>query len=51
MLGHLSKENNMPEIAYETVKFEINQAATPFKAEDFHLCVAARDQESEILHF
>ena len=51
MLGHLSKENNMPEIAYETVKFEINQAATPFKAEDFHLCVASRDQESEILHF
>ena len=51
MLGHLSKENNMPEIAYETVKFEINAAQTPFKAEDFHLCVAARDKISEILHF
>ena len=51
MLGHLSKENNMPEIAYETVKFEINVANTPFKAEDFHLCVAARDHESEILCF
>lgn len=51
MLGHLSKENNMPEIAYETVKFEINVADTPFKAEDFHLCVAARDHESEILYF
>lgn len=51
ILGHLSKENNMPEIAYETVKFEINVANTPFKAEDFHLCVAPRDKESEILDF
>ena len=51
MLGHLSKENNMPEIAYETVKFEINMANTPFKAEDFHLCVATRDEVSEILEF
>ena len=51
MLGHLSKENNMPEIAYETVKFEINVADTPFQAEDFHLCVAKRDEISEILEF
>ncbi len=51
MLGHLSKENNMPEIAFETVKFEINVAETPFKAEDFHICVAAREKESEILNF
>lgn len=49
MLGHLSRDNNMPEIAYETVKFEINVAETPFRAEDFHMCIAQRDHESEIL--
>ncbi len=51
MLGHLSKENNMPEIAFETVKFEIDVAESPFKAEDFHICVAMREKESEILNF
>ena len=49
-LGHLSKENNLPELAYETVRVEINMADTPYHAEDFRLAVAKRDEVSEIFH-
>lgn len=31
VLGHLSKENNLPELAYETVKLEITQSDTNIK--------------------
>lgn len=51
LLGHLSKENNMPELAYETVKLEINAADSPYKAEMFHLCVASRSEAGELLDF
>lgn len=51
LLGHLSRENNMPEIAFETVKFEINSADTPFKAEDLDLRVASRSEAGEVLCF
>lgn len=43
VLGHLSKENNMPEIAYETVRFEIQASETPYSGNDFPLLVAKRD--------
>ena len=33
MLGHLSKENNFPELAYETVKLEVTMGDTPFNGE------------------
>ncbi len=46
LLGHLSKENNMPEIAYETVRCEINAADNPYKGSDFLIEVAPRDQIS-----
>lgn len=49
-LGHLSKENNLPELAYETVRVEVNMADTPYRAEDFRLMVAKRDEVSEIFH-
>lgn len=49
MLGHLSKENNFPELAYETVKLEVTMGDTPFNGDDIPLMVAKRDTISEIL--
>lgn len=45
MLGHLSKENNFPELAYKTVSEELaNQGIS----EDFiHLTVASRSNPSD----
>ena len=47
MLGHLSKENNYPELAYEAVRMEITMGDNPYKAEDFLVRVAKRDTVSE----
>lgn len=49
LLGHLSKENNYEELAYETVRLEINQGDTPYAASDFAIEVARRDCMSEIV--
>lgn len=46
-LGHLSKENNYPELAYESVRAEINLSDSPFKADDFDIQVARRDRVTE----
>jgi len=46
LLGHLSKENNYPELAYEAVKLEINQSDSGYKADDFDIVVARRDSNS-----
>ncbi len=46
VLGHLSKENNLPELAYETVKLEVTMGNTPFNGNDFPILVAKRDQAS-----
>ena len=49
MLGHLSKENNFPELAYKTVAEELmlsNQAENPIT-----LSVASRTEPSKILTF
>lgn len=48
-LGHLSKENNFPDLAYETVRMEINLGENPYKAEDFNIRVAKRDEPSDII--
>lgn len=48
-LGHLSKENNYEELAYETVKLEITMGDNPYKGEDINLMVAKRDTVSEIV--
>lgn len=50
MLGHLSKENNYAELAYETVKLEVTLGDNPYKGEDIPLMVAERDSISNILH-
>ena len=49
MLGHLSRENNFPELAYETVKLEVTMSNTPFDGNDIPLMVADRDKMSKIL--
>lgn len=47
ILGHLSKENNYAELAYETVKLEITLGDNPYKGEDIPMMVAKRDTISE----
>ena len=49
VLGHLSKENNYEELAYETVKLEITMGDNPYKGEDVSMMVAKRDTVSEIV--
>ncbi len=49
MLGHLSKENNYEELAYETVRLEVTMGDNPYKAEDFPMYVAKRDAVSPII--
>lgn len=49
MLGHLSKENNYAELAYETVGLEVTMGDNPYKSSDFPIKVAKRDCPSEIL--
>jgi len=44
LLGHLSKENNLPELAYESVRMEINMGENPYKAGDFDIRVARRSE-------
>ncbi|HBP25241.1 MAG TPA: ribonuclease Z [Oribacterium sp.] len=48
-LGHLSKENNLPELALKTVQQEINASESEFHAVDFDITVAKRDGISEIV--
>lgn len=50
VLGHLSKDNNYPELAYETVKLEVTMGDTPFHGNDLPLMVAKRDEMSKILY-
>ena len=46
VLGHLSKENNYEELAYEAVRLEVTMGDNPYKAEDFPMYVAKRDSVS-----
>ncbi len=45
-LGHLSQENNYEALAYETVCAEITLGDNPYRARDFDIQVAKRDQAS-----
>ena len=47
-LGHLSKENNFPDLAYQTVRYELEQSETWNKL-DTDLMVANRDMPSRLL--
>ena len=46
ILGHLSKENNLPELAYETIRNEINMADGNYCADDISIQVASRTEPS-----
>jgi len=48
-LGHLSAENNYPELAYETVKLEIMDNPFTNDVRDFNLSVASRDKASDMI--
>lgn len=43
LLGHLSKENNYPELAYETVRYELEQEDGLSVERDLFLAVAGRE--------
>lgn len=49
MLGHLSEENNLAELAYETVRLEIMMDECSFKPEDFDILVASRSERSKLI--
>ncbi len=48
ILGHLSKESNFPELAYQTVMDELIANGT--NLDDFHLSIASRDYPGKIIH-
>ncbi len=60
VLGHLSKENNLPELAYEAVRVEVTMALrdneqnykreTDITTSDFPMYVASRSQVSPVIH-
>ena len=49
VLGHLSKENNYEELAYEAVRLEVTMGDNPYKADDFPMYVAKRDSVSPMI--
>lgn len=48
MLGHLSKENNFPELAYQTV---LNELALNNINKNIEISIASRNEPSELLKF
>ena len=50
-LGHLSRENNYEELAYETVCEEITMGDCPYTSKDFPITIAHRDVCSEPVIF
>lgn len=49
ILGHLSKENNFEELAYETVRSEILMSDNEYRPDDFDIQVAKRDVNSDLV--
>ena len=49
ILGHLSRENNLPELAYEAVRVEVTMAENEYKPSDFPMYVAKRSEVSSIV--
>ncbi len=50
ILGHLSKENNFADLAYETVRLEVTMGENSYRGTDFDLSVADRSRMSEIIY-
>lgn len=51
VLGHLSKENNYPALAYETVRLEVTLGDNPYRGDDFPVYVAKRDEPTPRIAF
>jgi len=51
LLGHLSAENNLPELAYEAVRLELLMGCDGYKQDDFELNVASRSESSKPVIF
>ncbi len=51
ILGHLSQENNIPLLAYEAVRNEINFCDNEFCAENINIQVAKRTKPSSLVEF
>ncbi len=49
LLGHLSRENNYEELAYQTVCAEVTMGDNPYQAGDFEIAVAKRDTPSALI--
>lgn len=49
LLGHLSKENNLPDLAYEAVRLEITAGDNPYHASDFRIQVAKRSEPTDLI--
>ena len=49
VLGHLIKENNLAELAYETVRLEVSMGENPYKGDDFPIFVAGRSEPSQMI--
>lgn len=49
VLGHLSQENNLPELAYESVRVEVTMADVPYSGNDFPMYVAKRNEVSQMI--
>ena len=50
-LGHLSKENNYDELAFETVKLEIAFGSEKYQPDDFLIEVAKREEGARMIEF
>lgn len=50
-LGHLSKENNYPELAYEAVRLEIQMSEIAYQPSDFDIEVVSQNINSDIYIF
>ena len=49
VLGHLSKDNNIPELAYETVRVELAMGSEIYNEVQFPITVAKRDEVSTVI--
>jgi hypothetical protein len=49
LLGHLSKENNLAELAKQAVCLEVSLADNEYKGSDFPVEVASRSHATELI--
>jgi phosphoribosyl 1,2-cyclic phosphodiesterase len=50
-LGHLSQENNYPDLAFETVRLEVMEESGDYRADDLPIGIARRQEVSPAVEF